>query len=116
MQKIPVARGVLLSALVIVFGIFGVDKFARPLMWIGWIPLWMEDVLGIARETWLLVAGGIELLLAAALLFPHRLVRRIAAAGMILHLIAVLTQTGFSDIFVRDLGLLFSAIGLLILL
>lgn len=116
MEREKAAKGILMTAMVAVFGIFGIDKFARPDVWLGWMPPWLADLSGISLETWLMITGGIEVLLAAALLFPHRLVRRIAAWGMVAHLIAVLTQTGINDIFVRDLGLLLSAIALALLL
>lgn len=116
MERVQASRGILMTAMIVVFGIFGIDKFIRPLVWLGWIPEWTENMSGIPREIWLRVAGGIELLLAAALLFPHRLVRRIAAWGMVVHLTMILTQTGFNDLFIRDVGLLLSAIALAILL
>jgi uncharacterized membrane protein len=116
MQKNSVARGVLMSAMIIVFGVFGLDKFLHPLSWIGWMPLWMDGLLGINKSQWLMVTGVIELIFAAALLFPSRIVRRIAAYGMALHLAFILTQTGMNDLFVRDLGLMLSAVALALLL
>lgn len=116
MERVKAARGVLMVGMVTVFGAFGADKFLRPEIWIGWIPPWMEDFAGMSQEMWLRIAGGIELLLAAALLFPQRLIRRIAAWGMVMHLIIVLTQTGVNDVFVRDFGLLLSAIAMALLL
>ncbi|OGJ64299.1 hypothetical protein A3C37_05475 [Candidatus Peribacteria bacterium RIFCSPHIGHO2_02_FULL_53_20] len=116
MDRVKIARETLMTAMITVFGLFGIDKFIHPAAWLGWVAPWIENLSGISRGTWLRVAGGYELLLAAALVFPHRLVRRIAAWGMVIHLIFVLTQTGFNDLFVRDLGLLLSAIALGILL
>jgi uncharacterized membrane protein len=116
MQNIAVARGILVSAMVIVFGVFGVDKFMHPLAWIGWMPPWIDGFLGIDKAQWLMVTGVLELIFAAALLFPARVIRRIGTWGMVLHLIVVLTQTGLNDLFVRDLGLLLSAVALGILL
>jgi hypothetical protein len=116
MQKNSVARGVLMSAMIIVFGVFGIDKFLHPLSWIGWMPLWMDGLFGIGKSEWLMVTGGIELILASALLFPNRIIRRIAAYGMALHCFFILTQTGINDVFVRDLGLMLSAIALAVML
>ncbi len=116
MQKASVATGVLMSAMMIVFGVFGIDKFIHPLSWIGWIPQWMDGLFGIGKSQWLMVTGIMELILASALLFPSVLIRRIAAWSMVLHLAFVLTQTGMNDLFVRDLGLMLSAVALGILL
>ncbi|TSC57117.1 MAG: hypothetical protein Greene041662_1066 [Candidatus Peregrinibacteria bacterium Greene0416_62] len=105
-----------MTAMVTVFSVFGADKFLRPEVWMGWMPSWMENALGISREAWLSSAGGIELLLAAALLFPQRMIRQIAAWGMAAYLILILTQAGMNDLFVRDLGLFLSAVAMAILL
>ena len=116
MQKHSVATGILMSAMIIVFGVFGIDKFLHPLSWISWMPLWMDGLLGIDKSQWLMVTGVIELILASAVLFPSILIRRIAAWGMVLHLGFILTQTGMNDLFVRDLGLMLSAVALAVLL
>jgi uncharacterized membrane protein len=116
MDRVKVSRGVLMTAMIAIFGIFGIDKFIHPTSWLGWIAPWMVIVSGIPRESLLWMAGGLELLLAAALLFPHRIVRRVAVWGMVLHLIFILTQTGLNDIFIRDAGLLLSGIALALLL
>ena len=70
MEREKAAKGILMTAMIAVFGIFGVDKFARPDVWLGWMPPWLADLSGISRETWLMITGGIEVFLAAALLFP----------------------------------------------
>ncbi len=116
MQKYSVATGILMSAMIIVFGVFGIDKFIHPLSWIGWMPLWMDGLLGIDKSQWLIITGGIELVLASALVFPKAAIRRIAAWGMVLHLGFILTQTGMNDLFVRDLGLMLSAVALAVML
>jgi len=116
MGRNDIARGLLIAALAFVFGAFGIWKFASPILWIGWIPLWMEGLLGLTRDTWLQVIGAIEIILAVLLLIPHRRLRQIAAILMALHLVAVLTQTGWNDITVRDTALLLSTFALLLLL
>lgn len=96
-----------------VFALFGVEKIVRPLLWIQWIPPWFEGVFGLSRETWLTIFGLVEVLLAGLLLIPQRILQRIVAVLMTLHLVAVLTQTGLlNDVGVRDTGLLFIALGL----
>lgn len=116
LSNLRLARFLLTAALTFVFGVFGVWKFLQPLLWIGWIPLWMEGILGFSRETWLSVIGGIEILLAGLLLAPIQTLRKVACVLIALHLIAVLTQTGWNDVFVRDAGLLLASLALLVLL
>lgn len=116
MQPQILARQILTVNLVVVFGSFGIMKFTSPLLWIGWIPLWMEGFLNLTRDTWLQVFGTFEFLLAVLLLVPKKEVQKTAVALMSLHLLAVLTQTGlWNDIGIRDVGLLLSTIALLIL-
>lgn len=110
------ARNTLITGLVLVFGAFGIDKFWHPLIWIGWMPTWMDGLMGLPTETWLPVIGAIEIVLAAALLFPWRPVRMTSAALMALHLVSVILQAGINDIGIRDAGLLSAAIALLFLL
>jgi hypothetical protein len=107
---------VLIIGLAFVFGYFGIDKLITPLVWIGWIPLWMEGLLGMTRETWLSIIGIGEIFLAVLLLIPHLLVRKVAAALSTLHLLGILTQTGWNDVAVRDIGLLAAAVALFLLL
>ncbi len=102
--------------LAVVFGWFGIDKFLTPLIWIGWMPLWMEGLMGMPTETWLKIVGVSEIIMALLIIIPIRKVRMVGAVLIALHLVAILTQTGWSDIGVRDTGLLFSALALLFLL
>ncbi len=99
-----------------VFIAFGIDKFVHPLLWLGWIPPWMESFLGMSRTTWLPVTGAVEILIGLAALFPVRIIRFLGSLGMVLHLIVVLTQTGLlNDIGIRDTGLLLGAAALFLL-
>lgn len=116
MQKKSLGIWLLTLGLAFVFAYFGIDKLIHPLVWIGWIPLWMEGLLGLSRESWLLITGILECLFAILLLIPQRTIQRLGAALIALHLLAVLTQTGWNDIAVRDIGLLLSSLALLTLL
>lgn len=116
MERSRLARGVLIAALAFVFGTFGVDKFVHPLIWIGWMPLWTDGLLGFSKDVWLQITGAIEVLLAILLLMPIRKMRQTGAILVVLHFVAVLTQTGWNDIAIRDIGLLLSSITLFLLL
>ncbi len=104
MSALP--RWILLIGLAFVFGYFGVDKFLNPLTWIGWIPPWLDGVFGFDREMWLSIFGAVEIALAVGLLLPLYTVQRIAAAGCGIHLIGVISQVGWNDVAVRDIGLI----------
>lgn len=110
------ARNFLIAALAFVFAYFGVDKFQNPIIWIGWMPAWMEGLLGMSKNVWLQITGVTEILFAVMLLIPHRRIRQAGAILIPLHLVAVLTQTGWNEIAVRDIGLLLSSIALFFLL
>jgi len=116
MQRTLTAKWLLVAALAIVFGWFGIDKFLSPFLWIQWIPPWFEGLLTLTRDQWLSVIGAIEIVFAALLLIPVRRIQLVAASLIALQLVGVLTQTGWNDIGVRDLGLLLSSVALLFLL
>jgi hypothetical protein len=107
---------ILLAAFVFVFGYFGIDKFVTPVLWMGFLPAWMDGLLGMPKETWIAVVGAAEIVMAVMLLIPHSLVRRIGAGLIILHLITVVIQVGWNDIGVRDIGLLLSAAAMYLLI
>lgn len=116
LERPAIAKYILLTAFVLVFGFFGYDKFENPLLWVGFLPRWMDGLLGLDKNAWIKIIGGFEILLAAWLLIPMRRVRQIAVLLIIGHLIAVLTQVGWNDIGVRDVGLLLASVALLMLL
>lgn len=116
MQRTSVSKWLLIAALSFVFGYFGIDKFVHPEFWLGWIPLWMEGLMGLSRNAWLVVIGLSEALMAVLLIIPVRKVQKIGAILIALHLVAILTQVGWNDIGIRDLGLLLADLALIFLL
>lgn len=116
MQRPVIARNILIAGQVFIFGYFGLDKFINPEIWLGWVPLWMDGLLGMPRETWLNIAGTSEVLMAVLLLIPIRAVRFTGAALIAAHLVFILTQVGWNDLGIRDLGLLIADIALMFLL
>lgn len=116
MQRKNSAHLVLIAGLAFVFLVFGVEKLTTPIVWIQWIPSWMEGLLGMSRDLWLTIIGITEIVFGLMLLLPIRRVRQVASVLIIGHLLVILTQTGWNDIAVRDIGLLMSAVALLLLL
>ncbi|MDB4978288.1 MAG: hypothetical protein JWM56_474 [Candidatus Peribacteria bacterium] len=109
-------RLVLILGIAFVFGYFGIDKFVHPLVWIGWIPVWMNGLGGLSKNIWLQIIGCVEILSAVSLFIPNRKVRLIATTVIIIQLLGILTQTGWNDLAVRDISILLSAITLCLLL
>lgn len=116
MERVTIVRWLLTAALVLVFGYFGIDKFLSPILWIGWIPPWMDGLLGLSREVWLKGVGIAEIVVAILLLVPHRRVRQAGAALAVVQLLGVLTQVGWNDVGARDAGLLLASVALFLLI
>ncbi len=116
MQRESIAKWLLIAALTFVLGYFGIDKLVHPEFWLGWIPMWMEGLMSMSRNVWLMVIAIAEILMAILLLIPVRNARRIGAAIIAIHLLTIITQVGWNDIGVRDIGLFLSSLALLFLL
>lgn len=112
MSSLHTARWVLIAGLAFVFMYSGVDKFIRPLVWIGWMPAWLDGTLGMDKNLWMQIAAGAEILIGAMLVFPVYNIQRFGALPAVIHLCFILTQTGWNDIAVRDIGLLAAAVAL----
>lgn len=112
MPPISIVRLTLIIGVTIVFVYFGIDKFVSPLIWIGWLPSWMDGLLGLGKSTWIQIIGAAEIIIAVLLFIPVRIVQKTGALLAVLHLAAVLTQTGWNDVAVRDIGLLFMTVAL----
>ncbi len=116
MQRCTVAKWLLVFSLVFVFGYFGIDKFVHPQTWVYWMPDWMEGMGGLPNLSWLKLIAIAEILFCILLLIPVRSVQRIGIILITLHMLGILTQVGWNDIAVRDIGIMMSGIALLALL
>jgi uncharacterized membrane protein YphA (DoxX/SURF4 family) len=116
MSSPATAKTVLTISLALVFAFFGLGKFTDPFVWIGWMPLWMDGLLGQSKETWMRVIGSIEIVTAILLIVPKRKLQRIGCALAIVQLIGILSQVGFNDVGIRDGAILLSAVALFLLL
>ena len=109
--KFPSVELILVLGLAYVFILFGLQKIFTPLVWNGWTPNWMDGLLGITKLSWTKILGLIELTLGLGVIIPKT--RTIATALVILHLIAVVAIARFSEVGIRDTGLLLMALALL---
>jgi len=118
-SSLPAARALLSAGLAFVFLWFGIDKLLLPIYWIGWIPMWMEGLGNLSRGVWLemigLLEAGIGFGFGLGVIVQRTTIQRVTCAIAIAHLLAVLTQTGLTDVGVRDVGLLFATLAIFIL-
>ncbi len=92
---------------------FGVDKFLSPLVWINWIPAWIMPYLGNSSSLFLYGLGAVEILLGLFVLLGYY--SRWAAGGAALFLLGIVFSFGLNEIMIRDLGLAFLALGIVLL-
>ncbi len=113
MDKENLGKLLLRLGLGIVFIWFGIDKFFRPELWTGWIPQFLLELLFFDVNVFLYITGVFEV--AAGALIAVGLFTRITAGicAAFLFLI-VLTSIG-GEVLVRDIGLMFLALGIMIL-
>lgn len=116
MQRIRLGTWILTIGLAVVFAWFGVDKFLNPVVWLGWIPTWMDGLLGIPTATWLMIIAASEIVFAIMVLVPVRNIRRAGALLMAVQLLCILPIAGLNDVGLRDFAMMMSAIALAVLL
>jgi len=116
MDRKHLATFLLIGTLVFVFGWFGLDKLRSPILWSGFLPLWMDGLFQVGNDSWIVVIGILELLFALLLLVPIRRIRQTAAILIAAHFTGIIWQVGWNDVGVRDIGLLMSDVALMILL
>ena len=115
-MKAVFARWILIASLVFVFLYFGIDKFVHPILWVGFLPLWMNGMMGIENDAWIIIIGVLEVVLALLLIIPVSIIRKIGTILIALHLLGIIWQVGWNDVAVRDIGLMLSAVALFFLL
>ncbi len=116
MSRASTAKWTLIAGLAFVFGYFGIDKFLHPTVWVGWIPAFMDGLLGMDKFLWLKIIGVTEIVIAVCLMLPVRLAQQIAIIVGMVQLVTIIWIGGWNDIAVRDSGLLCSLIALFYLL
>jgi len=91
-----------------VFLVFGIDKFFHPAMWSAYIPQWFPQV-----SYFIYIIGIVEAIIGICVLigFKTRVTSGIAAVM----LLGIIGSLGYSEITVRDAGLLMTAIAIVLL-
>ena len=112
MSPITTAKWTLALGTAFVFAYFGIVKFTEPSLWIFWMPDWMDGLFGMNNHTWMNITAVAELVMAVMVLVPVRMLQKVGALLASLHLVAILTQVGWNETAVRDLGLLCMTVAL----
>ena len=118
-QVMPIEHRIKIASLLLRLGVggvffwFGVDKFLHPQAWTAWVPSWMPGMIGLDPTMFIYVLGIIELVLGGFVLVGRFL--RLAALGCAVALAGIVASLPWSDISVRDLGLLAAALALFFL-
>ena len=98
----------------VVFLLFGIDKFIRPLFWAAFVPKFLNDIIPFSLTNFIYLMGLIETILGALIFIG--LFTRIASILSAIHLffiiISLAIPLGYNDIIVRDIGLFFMALAL----
>ncbi len=92
------------------FIVFGIWKFTDPGYWFAWIPTYALPYLPVTKTIAMYVLGAVETAIGAAVLFDFR--TRAASAIAAVMLVAIVVSFGWSELMVRDIGLLLLALGL----
>lgn len=98
--------------LAITFLWIGVLIFKNPESWGGYLQPWAAGLLPVPIAQAMIGAAILDMLIGAFLLFNF-LPWAAAFVGAI-HLVTVLTVSGINDVTVRDIGLLFAALAIMI--
>ncbi|RMD67476.1 DoxX family membrane protein [Candidatus Pacearchaeota archaeon] len=97
--------------LAIVFLIFGVEQTLFSEKWFAWTPTFISNF-GLDRASFWLLVGTFNFIVGLLLVFGF--ITRISAALAALHLLGVVASIGYNDVAVRDIGLFFLALAVLL--
>ncbi|MEK6963759.1 MAG: DoxX family membrane protein [Nanoarchaeota archaeon] len=91
---------------------FGIDALLNPGVWSTLVPKWILSLSGLSADTFMYFNGVIEIILGLLLLVG--LWARLIAALTACLLLGIIFTLGYGDLAVRDMGLLFGAISLVL--
>lgn len=113
----PAGLFILRLGIGIVFLSFGIGKLLHPTEWVLFIPSWLTDLLShqqrITVHVFLHIQGIVEAVIGFQLILG--ILTRLTACVASLVLFLIVYSIGFDPIGIRDTGLLFSSIVILIL-
>lgn len=92
---------------------FGFSQLLDSVNWVGWVPEWAVNILGIP-PAFIVLANGTFEVIAGALLAAGFFVRPVAVL-LALHLAFITVEIGLTAIGVRDFGLTMATVALALL-
>jgi uncharacterized membrane protein YphA (DoxX/SURF4 family) len=106
-QSLRVPQLAIRIGLALVFIWFGIDKFIQPQYWVdAWMPSWAQHgalSIGMSTGNVVFLIGLFEVLVAISLATGFFM--RMFAGIAIAFLLMVIVTHGFSEVLVRDIGL-----------
>lgn len=106
------AKLILRAGLSFVFLWFGFTQLFDQSAWVALIPKGILAATGLQAEVFVIINGAFEICMAALLVFGIR--TRVVAGLLALHLIAIIGDLGLTAIAVRDVGLIFALIAVIL--
>lgn len=103
---------VLRLAMAAVFAWFGASQLFNSRMWTGVVPPWASALSGMDALTIIHVNGAFEVV--AALLLAAGIAVRTVAGLLFLHLLIIVSDFGFTPVGVRDFGLSFATLSIML--
>ena len=96
-----------------IFTWFGIDKFFHPKFWSAYMPGWFSGLLPTDPISFMYVMGVFEVVVGLAVLLGF--FTRIAAGISAAFLFGLIASLGLNEIMIRDVGLMFLALGIAVL-
>lgn len=96
-----------------VFIWFGIDKFFHPKLWSAYMPPWFSGILPVEMFTFIYLLGVFEIIVGLLVLIG--LYTKFAAGISAAFLLGIIASLGLNEIMIRDVGLLFLALGIAVL-
>jgi uncharacterized membrane protein YphA (DoxX/SURF4 family) len=94
-----------------VFLWFGVSQILQPSYFMGYMPDWV-NTLPISSDLFIIMNGVFEVVFGGLLAIGY--FTRFSAAILSLHLLGIIQSLGYNDIAIRDLGLLFGLVSVVL--
>ncbi len=89
---------------------FGVSEILDPVTWSAYVPSLVEPLLPVPVTTFVMVNGGLEIILGGFLILGFYL--QLTSIIVALHMFFIVLGVGYNEIGVRDFGLFMAAVAL----
>lgn len=90
---------------------FGVSQLISPNNWIGYVPIYMDSIFPFFSLKTIVILNGIFETITALLLIFNKFTK-IVSLLLAIHLIIIIIDLGFTEIGIRDFGILVGLVSL----